>query len=250
LALLAPLVLSTSWHAAYAGSLVVDGFTDAFPPNRDLVVSQAPVIFDGGFCDGVTCPPDTWVPSTELGYWADQTALPGVLGPGWRFAWIGSDPDHTSWARVIPEQGRLAISYDGDSTIQLQYGTANAPPDWDLHAMGVVAIHLPLEGTITSSQPLQCLAELGDRAGVYSLYSVVLTSPGDIRIPLTGFAPPPEFDDTRVSSLTITFRECIDDDCVGPYPPRVFSLRAVSFETEFATPAHHASWGSLKTLYR
>jgi hypothetical protein len=37
---------------ATAGTIVLDGFTDAFPPNPCLPNSGARVIFSGVFCDG------------------------------------------------------------------------------------------------------------------------------------------------------------------------------------------------------
>jgi len=130
LALLALLALPGT-----GGTVVIDSFTDALPPNPLLTASGRPVLFIGRACDGDACPPASFVQHTDYHNGAQQDGLAGVLG-GRRMTQVGSLKEWWPGSlytyddcllRVEPSgEGRLALApYADHAYMRVAWGNAS-----------------------------------------------------------------------------------------------------------------------------
>jgi hypothetical protein len=62
-----------------AATIVIDPMTDPYPSNACLPASMAPVVFQGGFCDGGSCLPGDIVRDCGGSDFEVPRTLPGVL---------------------------------------------------------------------------------------------------------------------------------------------------------------------------
>lgn len=247
LPLLALLLLPTASHA---GLVSFDAMTNAFPPNPCLPNTGAPVVFVGAYCDGVTCPPDPWNLAACNGQLtAFQVGLPGVLAP-LRRAEITGGP--TANARSVPASSRIDVQTQTPAFVAM--GLLYSASNLDLVGMQALAFRIELQGDISPSKPLWCLAQVGDNANpaidTYARLEIAATAPGELVLPLASFVQAVPFAYTGVDAITFTFRDCAVASCTGSYPGRAYSIGPITIETGGPTPTAASSWGRLRTLYR
>lgn len=257
------LALATFLSPAAASALTLDAFTDAFPPNPCLPLSNQPVVFAGPYCDGTACPPD---PLVTCG--ADdvvQLGLPGVLAGLRRHVEIYTwNAPGTVSARVDPADGRLLAALDlaTEAGVMLNYGTPYdpdpSPPDaldLDLLALQAAGVQLDVQGGFGPAQPLFVAIEFlsdGPAPRPSATAEVVLQQPGPLFVPLADFVPSLGFSMSDVDDIQVWISNCTDlyEGCPSAtFAPTWFSLGPIAFVTG-PTPAARASWGRLKATYR
>lgn len=241
---------------ASAGTIVLDQMTDPFPPHPCLNSAQN-VIFTGGYCDGIACPPDPFVSCPGSGF-VEQVGLPGVLGGVTRTSMLTTDLAKPSSARIDPALTTLQIAIpEGRGLDGLWWTYSNDVQDWnlDLLAGGTSAVQVPVSGAITADHPLvlrvvlQDYSDNGSPVGNAQIDRVV-TEPGIVVIPFSSFQVDYRVVFDSVDYISLQLAECGSVSCAQTTPARQFAVGSISFLDAGATPAHATTWGALKTRYR
>jgi len=259
---LLPLIVVISVLAASsdASAFILDRFTDALPANPCLPQSGQPVVFDGPFCDGTSCPPDPLAPCAEND--AVQTGLSGVFAGTRRTAETLAFGG-TVTGRIDPVAARFHGSLDvfSDGWITLSYGTpyqfthdADAL-NLNLPALGVSGVEFVIEGGPSPATPLYLwiffLADAASSPRPWAPAQRAITAPGTVFVPLTDFTPSPGFTMSDVDDIQFIFSNCesIDLKCSEFLPAVDFALGPIEFVAA-PTPASPVSWGRVKAAYR
>lgn len=251
-----------SWVALPAPALTIDGFTDPFPVNACLPNSNAPVVFTGEYCDGASCPPDSWVtcPTRQ----AIQTGLSGVLG-GRRQVDLVEWEGATLSTFVDTGSPSLRVHFDAtsDAYLTLAYGTPYSTTqdpealNLDLVALGVSAIEFTVEGG-SPTQPLlvviELLADAPTTPRPSAMAERVVTASGLVTVALGEFVPGsvPGFTMSDVDDIQVVLSNCTDyDEGCGGKTFAAFDVRLGPVNLVTApTPAEPTSWGRMKATYR
>jgi len=229
--------------------LVLDSWSDAFPPNSSLPNTQQPVLFTGAYCDGATCPPDPFGHYENWAAGALQPGLPGILpGAEDRRFFLTSFGNQNASARIDPAIHRLLVTTGEvtDHYIQEILVTEN---EVNLVALGLEAFRCDIQGTMSGGQPLFVEVDLyGPNNEVASAYARI-DAPGVLSIPLDQFAPLNGFSLEHVRNVEFWFGDCMRDvDCGVTHGPMTYSVGPVEL-VGAPTPARAVTWGSLKDLY-
>ena len=249
--------------ASAAAALTIDNFSNPLPPNPCLPHSGAAVVFAGPYCDGASCPPDSWVTCAERS--ALQTRLPGVIG-GRREVIVSEGTDAPLSARVDPASHSLHASFGGtyEAGLELDYGTPGAytqDPDalnLDLVALGASGFEFTLEGGFSALQPvfvvIELLADAPTSPRPSAQATLIVTSPGPVVVTLAEFVPGPVpgFTMSDVDDIQILLSNCTNvDGCDSgaSFTPFDVQLGPVSIASD-PTPVAKTSWGRLKAIYR
>lgn len=249
--------------SAPAAAVTIDNFSSPLPPNPCLPNSGAAVVFAGPYCDGASCPPDSWVTCAETR--ALQTGLPGVLG-GRREAVVTEWTGAPLSARVDPASHSLRASFGGtqEAWVELDYGTpfvSTQDPDalnLDLVALAASGFEFTLDGGLSPAQPvlvvIELLADAATSPRPSAHATVIVTSPGPVFVSLAQFVPGavPGFTMSDVDDIQILLSNCTNylegcgDATFTPFDVRLGQVSIASAPI----PVTKTSWGRLKASYR
>jgi len=241
-------------HPAGASTSVLDSFTDPFPPNPCLPVTQLPILFGGTYCDGASCPPDLIRTSPCYlgeGNSLEQAGLPGVWGDFARAIHMDGDPaGATTVARVDPVTGTLDFRHGAGTRGRLSLGySLEYPASADLRVGGDERIRFALSGDPSPSRPVYLEVELYSLEAGHASATRVFTAPGELSIALSDFDDiEPAFDLSRVYHVGLLFYNC--EPCDGELPERHYAIGPIHWESGGPTPTRKSSWGQVKSLYR
>lgn len=257
LALLA--ILSAPPSTASAAFVVVDHLAEILPPNGCLPVTQRPIVFDGQYCDGVTCPPGTITTGCPaVANSTGQLGLPSILqnGSNTVLRVVKVDQESTSGFTTTGEiradlaRWRVSGNDPAGAISYLRYSAAA----WNLSfvSMGVLSIQVVVEGEISPSRPLHCTVQLIDQdvAFRYGSKTVAATAPGTVTFALGTFFVNNGFDFTGIDEINFTFSDCPFGFCTPPVSARSYVVGPPLLEVPNPTPATTASWGRIKQIYR
>ncbi|NOT34166.1 MAG: hypothetical protein HOP12_08365 [Candidatus Eisenbacteria bacterium] len=258
--LLAMIALAGVLAAPEASALVLESFQTPFPANMCLPNSGAPVVFSGAYCDGSVCPPDP-VSTCGTGYFADQTAAPGVWQGAPRRAEVGSGLGTRANAQILPGIGQLEVHHleGGGSgsahSLVLKYGDASAPLDLDLQALGFTGVRMPITCESNPFYPLHVIVRLRgdllDPGGPVARAAAYVTESRLLTLPLEAFVISNGFSFSDVHQIQINFIDgCLSIGCEPMViPTRNYSIGSISIDSG-ATATSPRSWGGLKVRYR
>ena len=224
-----------------AGAVIIDAFTDPYPPNPLLPVSGRQIIFVGSTCDGGACPPNAIV-SNPVSDSADQGGLAGVLG-GNRYAQINHVAG-TANSNIVPTYGFTYNHNAGASSLlDLDYGrTVDLSADLTVNA--ATGFEISVAGDMYAGpRPIPCTFTVTSGRGTGSEATASLTqdlvADGAYTFPFASFAG---VDFTDVDRIQVRF----DASAVSAVDFAVFYIET----NEPPTPVENSTWGRIKTQYR
>jgi hypothetical protein len=230
--------------------LVLDSWSDPFPPNTGLPNTQQPVLFTGDYCDGIACPPD---PFAHYDHWDAGVIQPGLAGilpgaEGRRFD-LSSYGYQNGSARIDPTAHRLLVS-TAEVTEHYVHDLLVTANETNLVALGLEAFRCDVQGTMSAGQPLFVEVSLFGPLNAVASARARIEAPGVLTIPLDQFTPLNGFSYEHVTNVEFSAGDCMrDEDCGISQGPMIYSVGPLELVSA-PTPARAASWGSVKGLYR